>query len=178
MLKKVIFLICIFFSLISCTQDRIKTYKTPKEILPVIQLVKPNSQLNWSIPSSWIEKPLDSFRKASYDVPLLSGSSADFSIVSFPGDVGGLLSNVNRWNNQLGLPPISVTELDQIKTKITHNYLDIILFDLRSSNEAIVVATFPFNNEFYFFKLFFKDLSSVNEVKNELIRVLDELEIK
>ena len=178
MYKIIIILICVYLSLISCNQNKIKTYKTPKEILPVIQLVKPNSQLKWEVPDYWIEKPLQSFRKASYDIPSLSGSKSDFSIVSFPGDVGGLLSNVNRWNNQLGLPSVSVAELDQIKVKIDHNYLDILLFDLRSSSEAIVVATFPFNNEFYFFKIFFSDLSSINDTKKDLIEVLNELEIK
>ena len=161
----------------SCKPTQVRTFKAPKEFLPVIQLVTSRATLNWTFPDSWIEKPIDSFRKASFDIPTKSGSVADFSIVSFPGDVGGILSNVNRWRNQLGLSPISATELDQMKEKINHSFFDIELFDLRSNTEAIIVAVFTFNSEMYFFKTFLKDFSSVDRIKSELIGVLNALEV-
>ena len=44
-------------------------------------------------------------RLASHKVSDEDGNEIDFSITSFPGDVGGLLANVNRWLGQIGLPP-------------------------------------------------------------------------
>src|SRR5690606_30325520 len=51
-------------------------------------------------------------RKGSYDLPGDDGSVADLSIIAFPGDVGGLLANVNRWRKQISLPPLVGSELD------------------------------------------------------------------
>ena len=38
-------------------------------------------------------------------------NSVDISITSSPGDVGGLLANVNRWIGQIDLPPINDASL-------------------------------------------------------------------
>ena len=178
MYKRAIVSMVLIFLVISCNSKKIRTIDAPKETLPFIQLVKPGSSLVWILPEKWVEKPLESFRKASYDIPTLSGSFADFSIVSFPGDVGGTLSNVNRWRNQLGLGPVTEFELDKIKISIQHELFDISFYDLRSTNESILVAMFPFNKELYFFKVFLSDLSSIENIKTDFLEVLNELEIK
>ena len=69
------------------------------------------SQLTWTVPGDWKDKPGSAMRKGSYAVPG-PGGEADLAITAFPGDVGGDLANVNRWRGQLALPPIEAGELE------------------------------------------------------------------
>ena len=43
--------------------------------------------------------------------------SVDLIVTKFPGDVGGVLANVNRWRKQIGLQPIGDDELDKATRK-------------------------------------------------------------
>ena len=51
-------------------------------------------------------------RLASYEVADKNGSRLDFSVTSFPGDVGGLLANVNRWLGQIGMEEVKENEIE------------------------------------------------------------------
>lgn len=46
-------------------------------------------------------------RKATWIVAGPDGSKAEIAVTVFPGNVGGLTANVNRWRGQIGLPPAS-----------------------------------------------------------------------
>lgn len=61
------------------------------------------SALIWEKPESWRAGGKLSMRLASYTIEGQDKSTLDVSISRFPGDVGGLFSNVNRWRGQLGL---------------------------------------------------------------------------
>lgn len=65
---------------------------------------------NWPAPSTWKQKPAGQMVLASYQVGE-GAKAADVSVTSFPGDVGGLFANVNRWRGQMGLPPVQEREL-------------------------------------------------------------------
>lgn len=69
-------------------------------------VVQPPSDttMTYTVPSNWQEKPASSMRTASFEVK--SGKeTADVSVVSLAGDGGGLLSNTNRWRQQLEMAP-------------------------------------------------------------------------
>jgi len=64
-------------------------------------------QLHWKTPPSWQEQPGNSaFRVATFAVAAAAGK-AEVTITRFPGGVGGLLANINRWRGQLGLEPVT-----------------------------------------------------------------------
>lgn len=70
----------------------------------------------WTVPAGWIkldgEKPM---RVATFKAG--EGATAvEVAISVFPGDVGGLLGNVNRWRGQVGLGPITQ---DQLAANVT-----------------------------------------------------------
>jgi hypothetical protein len=44
-------------------------------------------------------------RIGSFAVKEGNDSSLDISVTAFPGDLGGLLPNVERWLGQIGLDP-------------------------------------------------------------------------
>jgi hypothetical protein len=50
-------------------------------------------------------------RIESFKVDGPNASSGDVSITAFPGEAGGLSSNLNRWRGQLQLPPLSNEQL-------------------------------------------------------------------
>lgn len=73
---------------------------------------------NWPAPSSWKQKAAGQMVLASYSVGD-DGKSADVSVTSFPGDVGGLFANVNRWRGQMALPAIQENELGDYTKEVT-----------------------------------------------------------
>ena len=63
------------------------------------------------LPAGWSVGPENSMRKATWIVSGPSGSKAEIAVTVFPGSVGGLTANVNRWRGQIGLPPASPDEI-------------------------------------------------------------------
>ena len=41
-------------------------------------------------------------------------SAVEIAVSQFPGDVGGLLANVNRWRKQVGLEPVTEEQLPSV----------------------------------------------------------------
>jgi hypothetical protein len=71
---------------------------------------------DWKIPASWKPLPPRQMVIAAYQASK-GGASAEVTVSSFPGDVGGLLANVNRWRGQVGLGAIDSGDLlTQVKT--------------------------------------------------------------
>ena len=86
---------------------------------------------------------------------------ATLSVVSFPGEAGGLLSNVNRWRGQLQLDPMTEEALEKV---VKMEYLgdhDIKWVRLSTSVESLekkrsstfVVAIFEHAGESWFLKM-------------------------
>ena len=106
--------------LASCRQERISSYRVPKESPPpsaaapgLAAAAAGAPEVHWQKPAGWKEQPLDDIRKGSFLISGENGASADMSVTVFPGDVGGDLANVNRWRGQLGLGPIDDSALGQ-----------------------------------------------------------------
>ena len=63
------------------------------------------------LPAGWSVGPENSMRKATWIVSGPSGSKAEIAVTVFPGSVGGLTANVNRWRGQIGLPSATPDEI-------------------------------------------------------------------
>jgi hypothetical protein len=65
----------------------------------------------WTLPEGWTEIPdnppmrLHTFSAADDDGPV------EVAISRFPGEVGGVLANINRWRSQVGLSPLDQSQL-------------------------------------------------------------------
>lgn len=114
------------------------------------------SQLTWTVPAEWKDKPGSAMRKGSYAVPG-PGGDADLAITAFPGDVGGDLANVNRWRGQLALPPIAAGELEQALERFSANGLEFAVVDLAQpageKSQRMLGAIVPHDGATWFFKL-------------------------
>lgn len=64
-----------------------------------------------NLPAGWTVGPDNAMRKATWIVSGPNGSKAEIAVTVFPGTVGGLTANVNRWRGQIGLPPAGSDEI-------------------------------------------------------------------
>ncbi|HMD60592.1 MAG TPA: hypothetical protein VKG78_04140 [Opitutaceae bacterium] len=104
--------------------------------------------LVWKAPADWQTLAGSAMRKASYGV-----GGAEVAITAFPGDVGGVLANVNRWRGQAGLEPVDEKGLGEATAPIESNGLHFLLVDAEGGSAPVVAALLPWNGATWFFKL-------------------------
>jgi hypothetical protein len=114
----------------------------------------------WQVPGQWVETtPTSTMILKSFSVSGGSDAKGIVTISFFPGEVGGVLANVNRWRGQLGLPPVeegqlgSLTEsLETAQGKAT--LTDMVGADARTGQPArLVAAIVPQGGKTWFYKL-------------------------
>jgi hypothetical protein len=94
------------------------------------------SGVQFSPPEGWEEQPLGTMRKASFLVRNETGAAVDISVMSFPGDTGGLHANVNRWRGQVGLPSLAPASLEETLERRTIRGREYILVDMAGPASA------------------------------------------
>ena len=72
------------------------------------------AEIKWEVPAGWSPAPASAMRYASFTSADDTGSKIDISVVTFPGDGGNDLDNVNRWRQQIGLPPADESALSAV----------------------------------------------------------------
>jgi hypothetical protein len=136
--------------------------------------------LRWQAPTDWRPKPVTAMRKGSYTISR-GGADADMSITAFPGDVGGLAANVNRWRGQIGLPSVDDAALGTVTEAFDANGLHFTLVDFAgptpSGRQRILAALASWQGATWFFKLMGPD-SLVQDEKPAFIAFLKTVEPK
>ncbi|HVE14188.1 MAG TPA: hypothetical protein VNI01_12385 [Elusimicrobiota bacterium] len=109
--------------------------------------------LHWKTPAGWAELPGSGMRAASFQVP----GGAELSVVTFPGDAGGVLANVNRWRGQFGLAPLPEAELPARSSRVASPAGEAVAVDFpgegASAGKRLLAAMLPFRGASWFFKL-------------------------
>jgi hypothetical protein len=115
------------------------------------------ASITWTAPANWEQKPLTQMRKGSFTLRAKNGAEADFSIISFPGEAGGIVDNLNRWRGQLQLPALAPGEMASTAKTIAHGTFRFTVVDyVAASGEPrnrILGAVLPLESETYFFKI-------------------------
>jgi hypothetical protein len=65
-----------------------------------------------ALPKPWTANAPNPMRKGSWTINGDEGTKAEITVTVFPGDVGGIAANVNRWRGQLGLTAANETEIN------------------------------------------------------------------
>ncbi|HKS04641.1 MAG TPA: hypothetical protein VJR49_04730 [Chthoniobacterales bacterium] len=115
------------------------------------QLAAPTSnqpQIKWDVPPDWSPGPASAMRYASFAT---SSDNVDISVVTFPGDGGDDLGNINRWRQQLGLPPADANASNIVPLQADEATFSTI--DIVGANARTVVAWTRKNDRAWFFKL-------------------------
>jgi hypothetical protein len=126
----------------------------------------------WEIPSHWVKTNSSSMRLASYEVTDDNGSKLDFSVTSFPGDVGGTLANVNRWLGQIGMDTIIEETLNQYVSPIILDEKEALLVEAEGESEALFAAILMVDDRSWFFKIS-GDLSLAQVEKSNFLSFLE-----
>jgi len=75
---------------------------------------------------------LSEMRLASFKAEGSNGKSADISISSFPGDAGGLESNINRWRGQVHQAVLDEESLAKTMERTTVDGVPVVLVDVQT----------------------------------------------
>lgn len=168
---------CATILLTACRDDgSARVYKVPKEepaARPTMQMpasanqaggsmanqTLPAELLNqsailpaWDVPASWQEVAPSSMRMASFEVRE-GAELLDISVTSFPGDVGGLTANVNRWRGQLNLPPSTPEAIEQSAQTLRTLSGDATVLEFSNGSVSTLVATLRHDGASWFVKM-------------------------
>ena len=110
-------------------------------------------QIKWKTPEAWTEVPPSSMRYASFSASDGNGGKIDISVVTFPGDGGSDADNVNRWRQQIALPPIDgsavTSQVAPLKTADT----TFSTTDITGANKRTIAAWTRRDGRAWFFKM-------------------------
>jgi hypothetical protein len=113
----------------------------------------------WQAPEHWNSAPLTPMLLARFFVSD-DHSQAEITVSSFPGDVGGILANVNRWRSQIGLQPIDQATLRQVTSPIELHGEYVTLVDMTNDQPAeprepqrVLVVIVPREGHTWFYKI-------------------------
>ena len=130
-------------AMVSCNNDKVEVYLIPKEAINVAMqsgsaglAPPPGAPAQWTRPDGWSDQPLSEMRLGSFKVDGPNASSADVSVIAFPGEAGGLISNINRWRGQLQLAPLDEDQLGQIIRRIEVDNVPTYLVDFQTAENA------------------------------------------
>ena len=130
---------------------------------------------SFKAPENWKTKPPGPMIASAYNVED-AGGAAEVTISKFPGEVGGMVANVQRWRGQLGLSPGSAeearnsAEMIEVAGKKDSYMVDLKGKNARTGKDARMVAIgVPFQGETWFFKLMGDDAVVAKE-KNKFIQ--------
>jgi hypothetical protein len=114
-MKNTFFFLLVPILLAGCGDEKIQTYKAPKESSAPAPMPMSSQQapaqpagkgFEAELPEGWTEKPGSGMRIISYTI---EGSSIDFYLITLA--MGDVASNVNRWRGQVGLPPAAPEDI-------------------------------------------------------------------
>jgi hypothetical protein len=108
-------------------------------------------QIKWDVPPDWAPAPPSAMRYASFAAPSDGTGKIDISVVTFPGDGGDDLGNINRWRQQLGLPPADANASNIVPLKTNETTFSTI--DIAGANARTVAAWTRKDGRAWFFKL-------------------------
>lgn len=109
------------------------------------------ARVKWTKPETWNEVPPSSMRYASFSSGA-GGDKVDISVVTFRGEGGSDADNVNRWRQQLQLPPMSAAGIATQITPVKSEGLTFATIDIAGPNARTLAAWTRRDGGVWFFK--------------------------
>jgi hypothetical protein len=130
----------IALALSACDNENISVYRIPKENNQVslqtgsgnLAPPPPSNPASWTKPDDWTDKALSEMRLGSFQVAGPNDETGDVSVTAFPGDAGGLESNINRWRGQVHQPTLEGDQLAQSWQEETVDGVPTIIVDVQT----------------------------------------------
>ncbi len=131
--------------------------------------------LRWTLPAGWTESVGGQLRYATLKPPV--AGRIDASVVVLPGPAGGELANVNRWRNQIGLPPIDDAALAKARTVVKTKAGPLHVYDFTSAGEPrnrLVAGLTSARGDTWFVKVT-GDAAAVGAARADFMKLLGSL---
>lgn len=109
-------------------------------------------QLKWQVPEGWTPGPPAPMRHASFAVER-NGEKADISVVTFPGDGGSDVDNINRWRQQIGLPAVGAEVLKSMIAPVNAGDVHLDSVDMSGATARVLAAWTRQAGRVWFFKM-------------------------
>ncbi len=161
----------LFIILFSCNStDNITTYKIKKPA---------TLQLKWIAPKIWEEQNPGNMLLANFYAFDSKNESINISISMFPGDVGGLRNNIDRWRNQIGLKQFDPQNSINLNQKISPEEdiqnitlpllgnAQMVHLNNNENNKSIKVIVIPNQNGQTIFVKMNGNINGVLELEND-----------
>jgi hypothetical protein len=110
------------------------------------------AQIKWDVPAGWSPAAPSATRYASFAVEK-NGEKADISVVTFPGDGGSDVENINRWRQQIGLPAVGAEVLQSLIAPVHAGEVHIETVDMSAANTRVLAGWTRQGGRAWFFKL-------------------------
>ncbi|MFP4353303.1 MAG: hypothetical protein ACLFRP_09600 [Puniceicoccaceae bacterium] len=131
----------------------------------------------WTVPDEWEELAPTSIRKGNFRIAD-QDRVAEITVTAFPGDVGGLEANLNRWRGQVGLPPAPMDTLREGLEEIEIDGSPAELVGLMAApgarSNGIAGAIIPRGSHTWFVKMV-GDTSLLEEQEPNLVEFLESI---
>ncbi len=157
-------------ALASCSEEEVPTYRVATDEPAPEKVIEGNRPLRWKAPDDWETETPGELQIALYKV----GESGNVSVSKFPGDAGGIPANVNRWREEIGLPPSPDPGGQVISLEAGGSRA--MWFELRGEDNSILAAIVPVNDETWFFKLTTPG-SALENIRPAFMELLKSIEI-
>jgi hypothetical protein len=113
--------------------------------------------LAYTTPKGWTETRLRALSVATFRTGE-EGKSAEVTITPLAGPAGGLVGNVKRWRDQIGMPPASDEQIQKGLGKLDvggtpATYVELVGPEVNGRQLAILGAIVPRGGETWFFKM-------------------------
>lgn len=180
-----------------CSRDEVAHYRVPKEAassepaarpaafaanarpsgaLPPPPVPAGSSALTWTLPAGWTQEPGGSaMRYATLRAPV--SGKIDVSVTVLPGDAGGELANVNRWRNQIGLPPVDAAGLQAARKPMRTQAGTLSLYDFTSEGgekRRLVAGLALVDGNSWFVKMT-GEAGAVGQARTDFLRLVESL---
>jgi hypothetical protein len=109
-------------------------------------------QIKWELPAGWSATPPSTMRYASFAAEK-NGEKADISVVTFPGDGGSDVDNVNRWRQQIGLPAVGEELLKPMIAAVHAGNVHIDVIDMSGPSARLIAGWTRHDGHAWFFKM-------------------------
>ena len=141
----------------ACSEPDMTVYTVPKEEAAPVPAVAAPAGLAWTAPSGWTAKAASGLRVAAFAVP----GGCELTVVTFPGDAGGDLANVDRWRGQLGLGALGgESALAGASTRVVSKAGTLRVVDFAAGGRRLLGAILAFGGRSWFFKLTGPDVAA------------------
>ena len=110
---------------------------------------KGDHPLEWKLPDGWqpvAEAKAPPERYATLRIEAKGVPTLELTVTKFPGAVGGLLANVNRWRNQIGLQPVGQADLESVAKQEKINGDPVTVVDMVGPGTKATTSGAPFMN--------------------------------